>query len=102
MGSEALHCWLEHRKEQTTKGFRKRTQQRQSGKKNSSGAPPSERWPFIPKNAVSPRKSRKTRKNQYVPLLTIHPLGDGLQFGISLKIFVLFVFFVDEMIFLGL
>jgi hypothetical protein len=34
--------------------------------------------------------------------LAIHPLGDGLQFGISLKIFVLFVFFVDEMIFLGL
>jgi len=33
--------------------------------------------------------------------LAIHPLGDGLQFGISLKIFVLFVFFVDEMIFLG-
>jgi hypothetical protein len=39
----------------------------------------------------------------------IHPLGDGLPFVISLKIFVLpsailrtrFVFFVDEMIFLG-
>jgi len=33
--------------------------------------------------------------------LFIRALGDDLQFGISLKIFVLFVFFVDEMIFLG-
>jgi len=32
----------------------------------------------------------------------IHPLGDDLQLGISLNIFVLFVFFVDQMIFLGL
>jgi len=29
-------------------------------------------------------------------------LGDHLQLGISLNIFVLFVFFVDQMIFLGL
>jgi len=28
-------------------------------------------------------------------------LGDDLQLGISFNIFVLFVFFVDEMIFLG-
>jgi len=31
----------------------------------------------------------------------IHPLGDDLQLVISLNIFVLFVFFVDQMIFLG-
>ena len=55
------------------------------------------------KTAVSPRKARKTRKKSECCVdLTIHLLGDGLQFGISLKIFVLFVFFVDEMIFLGL
>ncbi len=28
----------------------------------------------------------------------IHPLGDDLQLGIFLNIFVLFVFFVDQMI----
>jgi len=54
------------------------------------------------KTAVSPRKARKTRKKSDCCVdLAIHPLGDGLQFGITLKIFVLFVFFVDEMIFLG-
>jgi hypothetical protein len=54
------------------------------------------------KTAVSPRKARKTRKKSECCVdLAIHPLGDGLQFGISLKIFVLFVVFVDEMIFLG-
>ena len=59
--------------------------------------------PFILKTAVSPRKARKTRKkSECCDDLAIHPLGDGLQLGISLKIFVLFVFFVDEMIFLGL
>jgi len=31
--------------------------------------------------------------------LAIHPLGGYLQPGISLNIFVLFVFFVDQMIF---
>ena len=51
------------------------------------------------KAAVDPRKTRN--KSVCSVDLTIHPLGDGLQFGISLKIFVLFVFFVDEMIFLG-
>ena len=58
---------------------------------------------IILKTAVSPRKARKTRnKSECCVDLAIHPLGDNLQFGISLKIFVLFVFFVDEMIFLGL
>jgi hypothetical protein len=33
--------------------------------------------------------------------LAIHNLGVGLQLGIWLKFFVVFVFFVDEMIFLG-
>jgi hypothetical protein len=57
---------------------------------------------MILKTAVSPRKARKTRKKSECCVdLAIHPLGDGLQLGISLKIFVLFVFFVDEMIFLG-
>jgi len=32
----------------------------------------------------------------------IHPLADDIQLGIYLNIFVLFVFFVDQMIFLGL
>jgi len=32
----------------------------------------------------------------------IHPLGDDLQLGVSLNIFVLFVVFVDQMIFPGL
>ena len=58
---------------------------------------------FSQKTAVSPRKARKTRKKSECCVnLTIHPLGDGLQIGILLKIFVLFVFFVDKMIFLGL
>ena len=58
---------------------------------------------FILKTAVSPQKARKTRKKSECCVdLAIHPLGDSLGFGISLKIFVLFVFFVDEMIFLGL
>jgi len=53
--------------------------------------------------AVGPRKAQKARKTrnksrQCIDLL-IYPLGEGLQFCISLKIFVLFV---DEMIFLGL
>jgi hypothetical protein len=55
--------------------------------------------PLNLKTAVSPRKARN--KSECCLDLAIHPLGDGLQFGISLKIFVLFVFFVDEMIFLG-
>jgi len=54
---------------------------------------------MVLKTAVSPRKTRK--KSECCVNLAIHPLGDGLQFVISLKIFVLFVFFVDEMIFLG-
>ena len=62
------------------------------------------------KTAVSPRKARKIRDKLVRSFdLAIHPLGVGLQFSISLKIFVLpttmlrtgFVFFVDEMIFLG-
>ena len=58
---------------------------------------------MILKTAVSPRKARKTRNKSVRSIdLAIHPLGDGQQFGISLKILVLFVFFVDEMIFLGL
>lgn len=31
----------------------------------------------------------------------IHPFGDDSQLGISLNLFVLFVFFVDQLIFLG-
>ena len=54
------------------------------------------------KTAVSPRKARKTRKKSVCCICAaIHPLGDDLQLGISLNIFVLFVFFVDQMIFLG-
>jgi hypothetical protein len=44
MGSEALHCWSEHRIEQTTKDFDKaHSTAIKSGKKNSGGTPPSER-----------------------------------------------------------
>jgi len=57
------------------------------------------------KTAVYPRKTRKTRKTRNKSVrcinLAIHHLGGGLQLGISLKFFVLFVVFVDEMIFLG-
>ena len=45
---------------------------------------------LILKTAVSPRKARKTRnKSVRFVDLAIHPLGDDLQLGISLKIFVL-------------
>jgi hypothetical protein len=53
-----------------------------------------------PKNAVDPRKTRN--KLACCVDRAIHPLGDILQLGISLNIFVIFVVFVDEMIFLGL
>jgi len=54
------------------------------------------------KTAVSPRKHERHKRNQYVVFAqAIHPLGDDIQFGISLNFFVLFVFFVDQMIFLG-
>jgi len=54
------------------------------------------------KTEVCPRKTRKARnKSSCCVDLVAHSFGDGLQLGISLKIFVLFVFFVDEMIFLG-
>jgi hypothetical protein len=64
-------------------------------------------WPrnkqIILKTAVSPRKTRKTQKKSVCCICAaIHPLGDDIQFGISLNFFVLFVFFVDQMIFLGL
>ena len=55
--------------------------------------------PYNLKIVVSLRKTRN--KSVCFVDLAIHSLGDGLQVGISLKIFVLFVFFVDEMIFLG-
>ena len=38
--------------------------------------------------------------NQYVVLIQIHLLSNDLQFIIYLNIFVLFVSFVDEMIFI--
>jgi hypothetical protein len=58
---------------------------------------------FILKAAVSPRKARKTlNKSVYCVKTDIHPFGDNSQLSISLNIFVLFVFFVDQMIFLGL
>jgi len=53
-----------------------------------------------------PRKTQKARKTQnklgHFIGLSIQPLGDNLQLAtISLEIFVIFVFFVDEMIFPG-
>jgi hypothetical protein len=53
------------------------------------------------KPALGPRKTRKTRnKSIHCVGLFVPPLGKGLQFVISLKIFVLFVFFVDDRVFL--
>ena len=44
MGSEALHCWSEHKMAQTTEDFDKaHSTAVKSGKKNSGGTPPSER-----------------------------------------------------------
>ena len=44
MGSEALHCWSEHKIEQATKDFGKdHSTAIKSGKKNSGGTLPSER-----------------------------------------------------------
>jgi len=44
MGSDALHCWSEHKMAQTTEAFDKaRDTANKSGKKNSGGTPPSER-----------------------------------------------------------
>jgi len=58
--------------------------------------------PIILKTAASPRKARKTRNKSVCCVKTdIHPFGDNSQLSISLNIFVLFVFFVDQMIFLG-
>jgi len=52
------------------------------------------------KTAVSPRKTRKTQKKSVCCICAaIRLLGDDIQFGISLNFFVLFVFFVDQMIF---
>lgn len=43
MGSEALHCWSEHKIVQTTEDFDKEHPNAiKSGKKNSGGTPPSE------------------------------------------------------------
>jgi len=57
---------------------------------------------FILKTAICPQKTQKTQNKSgcYIDL-AIHHLGGDLRLGIFLKIFVLFVFFVDEMIFLG-
>lgn len=44
MGSEALHCWSEHKIEQASENFNKEHSAAvKSGKKNSGGTPPSER-----------------------------------------------------------
>ena len=44
MGSEALHCWSEHKIARTTEDFDKEHSSAiKSGKKNSGGTPPSER-----------------------------------------------------------
>jgi hypothetical protein len=44
MGSEALHCWSEHKMVQTIEDFDKEHSTAiKSGKKNSGGTPPSER-----------------------------------------------------------
>jgi len=54
------------------------------------------------KTAVYPRKARKTLNKTICCIdLVTHPLGNDLRFDNLLKFFVLFVFFVDEMIFLG-
>lgn len=49
------------------------------------------------KTAASPRKAQ----NKSISCIgfSSHPLGDRLQLGISLEIFVLFVFFVEKIIF---
>jgi len=46
---------------------------------------------FNPKKAVYPRKTRKTRKNQYHVLHSHSPYGNDPQRGISLNFIVLFV-----------
>jgi hypothetical protein len=51
--------------------------------------------------AVSPRKARNTRKNQDVVLVCFRFLSSGLQINIFKNIFVIFVFFVDELVFFG-
>jgi hypothetical protein len=44
MGSEALHCWAEHKIEQASEDFSTtHSAAAKSGKKNSGGIPPSER-----------------------------------------------------------
>ena len=44
MGSEALHCWSEHKMEQASEDFNKdHSTAVKSGKKNSGGTPPLER-----------------------------------------------------------
>jgi hypothetical protein len=44
MGSEALHCWAEHKVEQASEDFSKaHDAAAKSGKRNSGGIPPSER-----------------------------------------------------------
>ncbi len=73
--------------------------------------------PFNLKTAINPRKTRKVR-NKTIDCIdsAIHPLGNELQLGISLNIlrafalrrntclphFVLLVFFVDQLLYLGL
>jgi hypothetical protein len=48
------------------------------------------------KPAICPRKARKTRNSI---ASTIHALNDGMRRGVSINIFVLFVPFVDKMVF---
>ena len=44
MGSEALHCWAEHKLEEASEDFSKaHGTAAKNGKKNSGGIPPSER-----------------------------------------------------------
>jgi len=55
---------------------------------------------LYPKNHSQSTKSTKdTKEIRLLYCTSIHPLGDDPQRGISLYIFVLFVFFVDQMIF---
>jgi tRNA-modifying protein YgfZ len=58
---------------------------------------------IILEKSFRPRKTRKPRtKSACCVDLAIHPLGDNLKPGIPLNVFVLFVFFVDQLRFLGL
>ena len=65
---------------------------------------------YKPKNrSLSTKITKGTKEISILYRAAIHPLGDGLQLGFSLNVFVLpsamlrtgFVIFMDKMIFLG-